>query len=99
MRWTDFLLLYFALIVGLLFLARGMFSNRWADLAKVTLAVTNICFISDYIAEDRSFWEFPHASGLNILEVPIENIVFTVLTVQLALVIFLLPRRSARKYR
>jgi len=91
MEWSEFLLAYTATSIAAFLLSRRAFCGELLRLGRVLIFVISVFFIANYIAEDRGFWHFQKTMGLKILEIPIENIVFTGAT---ALLIILLYRGS-----
>lgn len=72
------------------------FAYKWKALFRTVLGVTSICFIIDYPAENREFWSFSRLSGLSVIDVPVENIIFTATSAVIALAIYLKMQRFFR---
>ena len=77
MSWHDFLQIYLAatLLVGLVSY-RAFYRGKEAVASRVVLLALFISIPFDAVAEMRSFWTFSSLIGINLFEVPIENVAF-----------------------
>lgn len=89
MTWPTFLTIYCIAVLAILFFSKKLFFGKWIRLARSVIFVVAVFFISNYIAEDRQYWFFTLTLGPNVLDIPIENMIFTGATTVLVVNLYL----------
>jgi len=87
MTWTNFLHGYAIVTVLLAVFAHRKMGLNPRKVLRVASFTTAVFFLGDYIAEDRRLWVFSSPSSQTLLDVPVENIVFSAATTVVILVI------------
>jgi hypothetical protein len=98
MNWTDFSFLYLLANLATLALVGRYGSGEWKAPLRALIFASLILLVFDALAEQRRFWWFPNLCGLQVFEVPVENIAITVGTVANSLTLYLLFDGRLRRH-
>jgi len=94
--WPEFLLGFTIASAVLLSTCRALFRGAWLRFVQTVVFVCAVCFLIDYPAETRELWHFPHRSGIEVLETPIENQFFIAACAADVLIVYQSLRRRYR---
>lgn len=94
MTWPEALLLFCILSVATLPASLRLLSGHWWRYARVQAYLVALILTFDIAAESRNLWSFPTLLSVHVLGSPIENILFTLATINIFLPLYLYLSRS-----
>ena len=88
-NWHEFLLLYILFTISTFSINFKIIKHSLPNLLRIILSVAIVLFLFDFLAWDNAFWDFPILWDVYFLQIPLENIIFVIMTTILLLILYL----------
>jgi len=94
--WPVFVLTYACLSAVGLVVFRGLLRGRWARLVRTEAVALPVFWLLEFVADARGFWVFASTSGVTVMGLPAENVLFVAASVSNLTILYAWLERDGR---